>query len=321
MLSLILVAANPAAAAELLPALELHGLTITPHVQSVAMRYRQPTPSEPGLLAQVFLRNTSPDAVWLDDSLPIRVSERSPAQLLASGEWTWHDTLAAWPGRKLRLPPGALTVWSFNARGTNWQLGTRVPLSIGARDKPLQTDCTLAFDAPRVWLSAVTFVGPTNSVQPDSVICHVANESDTPLRLQSCRLWLPASNDSWQALMPREAVTNLECFPADGVIPAKDRGGARIRTGPLPLTYAAVEVQLTDASGKPITLWSHLRVKREVFDISGGWVASKLDMSNTLQCAPYLKTLRRMHINTGHIADTAATPTKPDQTDSTRATR
>ena len=179
-----------------------------------------------------------------------------------------------------------------------------MPLSIGARDKPLQTDCTLTLDAPRAWLSAVTFLGPTNSVQPDSVIFHVANESDAPLRLQSCRLWLPASNDTWQALLPREAVTSLECFPADGIIPAKDRGGARVRIGPLPLSYAAVEVQLTEASGKSVTLWSHLRVKREAFDISGGWVASKLGTSNTLQCAPYLKTLRRMHINTGHIADT-----------------
>jgi hypothetical protein len=303
LLSLMLVAANQAAA-ESQPALELLGLTITPHMQSAAMRYRQPTPSEPGLLAQVFLRNASPEAVWLDDSLPIRVGERSPAQLLASGEWTWHDTPDAWPGRKLRLPPGALTVWSFNAIGARWQPGTKMPLRIGSEGKPLQTECILTLDAPRVWLSAVTFLGPTNSVQPDSVIFHVANESDAPLRLRSCRLWLPASNDTWQALLPREAVTNLECFPADGIIPAKDRGGARVRTGPLPLTYAAVEVQLADAGGKPVTLWSHLRVKREVFDISGGWVASKLGTSNTLQCVPYLKTLRRMHINTGHIADT-----------------
>ena len=303
LLCLVLVATNPAAA-ESLPALELRGLSVTPHVQSAPMRYRQPTPSEPGLLTQLFLRNSSPEAVWLDDSLPIRVGEQSPAQLLASGEWTWHDTPDAWPGRKLQLPPGALTVWSFNAIGAKWLPGTKMPLRIGAAENPLQTECALTLDAPRAWLSAVTFLGPKNSVQPDSVIFHVANESDAPLRLQSCRLSLPASNDTWQALLPREAVTHLECFPADGVIAVKDRGGGRIRTGPLPLNYAAVEVQLADPSGKPVTLWSHLRVKREVFDISGGWVASKLGTSNTLCCEPYLKTLRRMHINTGHIADT-----------------
>ena len=49
---------------------------------------------------------------------------------------------------------------------------------------------------------------------------------------------------------------------------------------------------------------SHLRIKREWFDISGGWVSSRVGSSNTLQCEPYLKTLKRMHVNTGHIADT-----------------
>jgi len=98
-------------------------------------------------------------------------------------------------------------------------------------------------------------------------------------------------------------MTRIECFPSERVIPAKDRGGARVVTGKLPLTYEAIEVQLADPGGKPVTLWSHLRVKREVLDISGGRVGSKLGSSNTLQCEPYLRTLRRMHVNTGHIAD------------------
>jgi hypothetical protein len=76
------------------------------------------------------------------------------------------------------------------------------------------------------------------------------------------------------------------------------------RTGPLPLTYAALELRLRDGRNVAFAAWAHLRIKREWFDISGGWVSSKLGGSNTLHCEPYLKTLRRMHINTGHIADT-----------------
>jgi hypothetical protein len=79
----------------------------------------------------------------------------------------------------------------------------------------------------------------------------------------------------------------------------------------LPLTYAALEVRLSDAGGKPITVWTHQRIKREVFDISGGWVASKLGSSNTLHSEPYLKTLSRMHINAGmheHVPGYSDTP-------------
>jgi hypothetical protein len=60
-----------------------------------------------------------------------------------------------------------------------------------------------------------------------------------------------------------------------------------------------LEVKLSDNAGRALTLWTYLRIKRETFDISGGWVASGLHGSNTLQAVPYLKTLRRMHVNTG----------------------
>ena len=73
---------------------------------------------------------------------------------------------------------------------------------------------------------------------------------------------------------------------------------------------ARVEVFLRNASpetlvipGERVTLWAHQRIKREWFDISGGWVLSKLGGSNTLQSELFHKTLRRLHVNTAHIAD------------------
>ena len=70
-------------------------------------------------------------------------------------------------------------------------------------------------------------------------------------------------------------------------------------TGPLPLTYAALEVKLTDGNGTPVTVWAHQRIKREVFDICGGWVAERISTGNSLHAEPYLRTLRRMHVNAG----------------------
>jgi len=57
----------------------------------------------------------------------------------------------------------------------------------------------------------------------------------------------------------------------------------------LPLTYTALEVRLSDSRGKPFTLWTHLRIKRGWFDISGGWVSSKVGGTNTLQSEAFLK--------------------------------
>lgn len=65
------------------------------------------------------------------------------------------------------------------------------------------------------------------------------------------------------------------------------------------MTYAALEVRLAVAEGRSVNLWAHQRIKREVFDIGGGWVAEGLGGSNTLHAEPYLQVLRRLHVNAG----------------------
>ena len=106
--------------------------------------------------------------------------------------------------------------------------------------------------------------------------------------------------------------SNLETFPDNGTIPSQDRGGAIVSTGILPLTYTVLEVRLTDVRNNPVTLWTHLRIKREMFDISGGWLSSRVNGRSTLSFEPYLKTLRRMHINTGHIGEVAGYTDNPE---------
>ena len=288
--------------------LELTGLSVTPHQQSPNLRYRR-APS-PGLGARVelFLRNGGLAPLVLGPDFPTRFDGLSAAELLREGEWVWHDTPAARTNQTLTLPPGALTVWSFNARGTNWGAGTDHRLEIaGAPAQPIG----LRLDTPQAWLSAVTFLGAGDPVVPDRALVHVANNADRPLTLRALRFWLPASNAEFRALLPQPWRTNLAGFPASLVIPGREKGGFSVHTGPLPLTYGAVEVQTSGPDGKSTSLWAHLRIKREVFDLSGGWVASGLGGSNTLHAEPYLKTLRRMHINTGmhqHVPGYSDTP-------------
>ncbi len=283
--------------------LSLEGVEVVPHVQSTELRYREEADFSLGARVEVFLRNASDAAVTLPPTADVRVRGQSPAELLRAGAWAWHDLPSAWEGQTLDLPPGALTVWSWNGRRAPWGTNTQAELTIALSGAPAPERFEVAIASPAVWLSSVTFLGAATNPFPHSVVFHLANESSAPLRVEACRLWLPRDNASWRALQPQPWQTNLSCFPADGVVPPRDRGGAQVTTGPLPLTYAALEVRLADAQGRSLTRRAHLRIKREWFDLSGGWVHSDLGGRHTLQSEPFLKTLRRLHVNTAHIAD------------------
>jgi hypothetical protein len=285
--------ATPAAATMV----DLVGISTIPHSQATEMRYRRDTDPELGARVQLFLRNTTTQPLSIPGGLPVRFRGQTANELLTSGSWTWHDTPSAWPSNDLLLPPGALTVWTFNSKGTNWAVGTSADVSLEWPGQSVQP-IPFAIEAPMAWLSAVTCLSTNESVYPDTLIFHIANTSPSPIQLLSCRLWLPESNATWRVLHPHPWLEKLEAFPAGSVIPAGEKGGARLSTGRLPLTYGAVEVRCV-SSGATNSLWAYLRIKREAFDISGGWVASELGGSNTLHAEPYLKTLRRMHLNAG----------------------
>lgn len=292
--------------------LAVRGVHLVPHVQSTEMRYRQKTDFSLGARVEVFLQNTSRETVVIPSTSDLRVRGRTPDDLLKADEWAWHDLPSAWGGEPLRLPPGAMTVWGWNGKRAAWGANTKADLALTLPGAAEPERLLVPLENPSVWLSAVTFLGTATNPQPDTLIFHAVNQTSGALRLEACRLWLPENNATWRALIAGPWVSNrLERFPSDGLIPAHDRGGAQVAIGPLPLTYAALEARLTDPSGKPVTVWSHQRIKREAFDISGGWVLSDLGGSNTLQAEAFLKTLRRVHVNTAHIAET---PGYTDQT-------
>ncbi len=118
------------------------------------------------------------------------------------------------------------------------------------------------------------------------------------------KLWLPKSQTEYQVLWPQPAI------PVDQNIPAQEKGFIDFNTPELPLTYTAVEV--TTSQG---TLWSYLRIKREQFDISGGWVfdskgkwqeATETDAVTGKTINRFLDLLTSMHINTAHYENAAA---------------
>lgn len=283
--------------------LTVEGTHVVPHVQSSEMRYRQVSDFSLGARVELFLRNSSEQEIAIPATADLRVRGKSPSELLSTDQWAWHDLPPAWGGEPLRLPPGALTVWSWNGQRAPWGTNTQADLLLTLPDSSSPQRFDVAIASPSAWLSAVTFLGTAADPFPDALVFHLANETTQAVRIEACRLWLPSENSSWRVLRPQPWQTNLSRFPSDGVVPPHDRGGAHVKTGRLPLAYTALEVRLSGAQGQTLTLWAHLRIKREWFDISGGWVLSGLGGSNTLQSEVFLKTLRRLHVNTAHIAN------------------
>ncbi len=282
-------------------ALELAGLSVTPHAQSPNMRYRRPPDPQLGARIELFLRNETAVPVNLGPETPLSFDQRTPSELLLHGDWAWHDTPPARKDTPLVLAPDALTVWSLNSRGTNWGVDTTHRLQIGGGTEAKTME--FAIERPRAWLSAVTFLGSGESPLPTQMVVHVQNETGQPLFLAGCRLWLPRRPTDFRDLIAQTWQTNLSFFPATAVIPDGEKGGFLLDSAPLPLGYAGVEVRVVGADGGTRSLWAYLRIKREVFDLGGGWVASALGSSNTLTAEPYLKLLRRLHINLGMHQD------------------
>lgn len=282
------------------PSLGIAGVSVTPHVMADSMRYAKAPEPAVGARVQFFLRNDSAanaEPIAVNKDSRILFNGKTAAALLETRAWTWHDTPSAAPDEKVILPPGALTVWTLNSRTAEFGPGGRVRLEAGPETAPwLATETAL--EQPACWISAVTFFAPEAAIQPDAMIIHIANTLDTAVEIRSCRLWLPRDSKSPRALFAQSPLESVQPFNGHATIPAGDRGGFSVKTGPLPLTYAAVEVTLARSGGEPCSLWAYLRIKPERFDISGGWVNGK---GNPITREVFLKALKRLYVNTAHL--------------------
>jgi hypothetical protein len=265
---------------------EIAGASVTPHVIDHELKYRRPHEEVLAARVQLFVRGPAGAATF---------DGRSPADLLQAGDWSWHDL-----GTSMPIPEGAMGVWTFNGRTNRWGCGQSFRLAADGIDQR-----TIPIDTPVAWVSSVTFLSREKSQtdpRPDQVVVHVENASKETLRLRSIRLHLPREAESWQVLWPG-AKREIDVEVLGG-----EQGFFEIETEKLPLGYAAIEIE-TDQ--KP--LWAHLRVKRESFDISGGWIFDsegkwrEADVRDESGAAivrnDFLDLLSSMHINTAHYEE------------------
>ena len=292
---------------------EIIGTHVTPHQFSDEIKWRRAPNPDLSAKVDLFVQNNQSQALELSKLNPPKFDEKSPEQLLQSSDWAWHDTPSSWLDDKVVVPSNAVTVMTFNGMSSDWGTGTKHELTLGS------TEAAFTIDRPTHWMSAVTFRSvdeegqESTEVRPNQIIVYVENDDDRSFQIQAMKLWLPKPDGNHHVFHAAHHFSELDCFPSNGIIPPHDKGGLIVICDRLPLTYVVVELIVKPEDQEPKSLWAHLRIKREVFDISGGWVVSKLKEGNSLQIDDYLALLKKMHINAGQIQDVSGYTDNPTQ--------
>lgn len=295
---------------------QIVGTCVVPHHYSSEMRWRRPPNPELSAKVDLFLLNSEDQAVELTADASAQFDGLNPAQLLGD-HWAWHDTPSCWQPKSVTWPSGSMTVCSINGKTSAWGIDTEHEIQFAGGMRR-----SFNIEKPTIWISSITFLSvetethETDSIRPNRIVVHLSNDGPTEMRLQQVRMWLPKQGQSHHVFFPERDhdIRELSCFPIDGLVAAGKKGGCTIDCEPLPLGYAVIELRVRVGEAQELkSIWAHLRVKRDVFDISGGWIASDVNGRNSMSIDEYLMTLQRMHINTGQIEEVGGYTDNPER--------
>lgn len=171
--------------------LDLAGVAVIPHVGTPGVRFRRPPLAPLDARVQLFLRNEAVEPFQIAE---VRFNGRRASECVKGGTWSWHDSPEGWTGTERAIPAGALVVWSLNSVGH--QIGRSLTLDVRQAQGRPGREFEVAIEKPRLWLSAITFLGPDASPYLDQVIFYVRNDTDQTHRIEDCRLFLPRNRDT-----------------------------------------------------------------------------------------------------------------------------
>ncbi|MFN9047466.1 MAG: hypothetical protein ACK5YC_05005 [Planctomyces sp.] len=309
-LSALMTAVLISSAIAPLHAQEVAGVTVTPHIISPVMRWRRPPTPELGARVELVLRNASDAPLTIRRDQNWTFDGSTPAQLLESQDWAWHETPAVWAEESVQLPPQALTVLHFNGRSDKWGVGTDHTFQPGPDGQPIPFQLA----KPQVWLQDVTFLAVNDSgellnsaLTANQIIVHLRRDdtSGGPLQVTALNIWLPSAAATQRIFTLAQSLPSAQLKMFGGTAELGQAGGFSAAVQPLPRRNCLVEVQLQATNGAMQSLWGSLKIRPESFDISGGWIQGDVNGRSALTIDQYRRTLARMHINAGQIEEVA----------------
>lgn len=312
--ALCLQADSPAPAADTPPSfpLKVVGVHVTPHQQpeGISFNREEESPAPAGGRVQLFLLNrAAEDSQKPEDTVHINVlafDGNEPKRNVFSKAWAWEDTPAEWPESDTSIPPGALTVFSFNSLVPKWiEPGNTFQLEFTDWLNARRDSLTVTLPQQEARLSSLSFLSSDkNSLHPDSLVFYLENLSEKNWKVSSLRIFQPYQTTSFRLLKPIASLDKFNTFPSNGILrPGQKMAVIATTPSHLKLTTAALEISLVNPARayETCSLWEQLRVRRESFDIGAGWVSAQTQGTNILTQEPWLKTLKWLHINTANI--------------------
>jgi hypothetical protein len=293
------------------PGLEVTGVEVVSHQFSPNLRWRRAPDPELSARVALFLRNPTEQSQSISK---IEWNGKTSEALLRDGDWSWRDPESS---DRFEMPAGSLRVVRWNGRRGSWGVGN--PVAMQWQDAGSQShSLSVILSSPDIRIESTIFLNGlsadgTASVYPTKMIATVRNETEKPVRLVSCRLWLPKSNDSYQTLYPQAIRTDWKAYPSSAIVQSKDMAGIEIGYDRLPLTYTAIEIECEQIETKTKqSLWSYVKIRPAAFDISGGWIAGNARGGQALAQEEYWKTLALMAVNTGQIEEVGGYTDQPE---------
>lgn len=277
-------------------ALKLSGVNRVGHSIETGMKYLQSHGDGMSARYQLFILNTSSEAVDVEKNASPLINGRDARQWHSEGALSWFHFPAQDSSHPKRIPPGALMVWQFNGKDDRWLSPSGYSLKTG------DLDTVLADNPQEVWIETVHFTGKDSSILPDRTVIHLFNQSAKGYRIEHVVFWQAAPGGSWQFLYPDTPLIPHRTLPSDRRLVAGGKSVMVIDSDRFRLGHAAVQVFLRDSAGFTHVLWTFLKVRKEAFDISAGWANDPVDGRPGFLKPGFLKTLKSLYINTAHYS-------------------
>ncbi|MBO4714664.1 MAG: hypothetical protein J5672_01030 [Verrucomicrobia bacterium] len=300
--------------------LEVVGITVTPHQKLEGIEFDYEDEPQVGGRVQLFIRNTAPaDSKKAEDTVNVHVlrfDNNEPKRNVFNKAWSWEDTPAEWPENDTSIPPGALTVFSFNSMYPKWiEPDNTFQLEFTDWINSRKNSLTVTIPQQQVRLSSICFLSTgVDPLRPDSLVFYLENLSQKNWKISSVRIYQPYLSSSFRMLKEIASLSasgdketrQVSTFPFNGILQPGQKIAAIAKTpNHLKLTTAVVEIALVNPERvyETTSVWEQLRVRRESFDIGGGWIAADAHGTNVMTKEPWLKTLKSLHINTANIQE------------------
>jgi hypothetical protein len=276
--------------------LSVAGMNVVPHSIEVTMKYAKKHSKDRSEWVLLFVKNEGKNPVTIDSTLKLTINGKPPGEWRRKGKLAWHGFPEDMPNEAYPLPPGALCVWQLNGKNRRWLKGGAFDL---VSDKKGLLNANLRPDSPKTYISRVLFGGGAGLYPSDCTI-HLVNDQLTEVTIEEIVYWLPDEKGSKHALLPSLRVQKMDTYPSGKKLAGQARGILSVTGQQFLLCNVAVEVRLKNADGQAFSIWAFQKIRKESFDISGGWVNYPIGGQSSITVEPFLQTLRSLHINTAH---------------------